>query len=257
MRSKIKLIGLIIILVTANYSCSKDSNDPTLNKEGSLLKYILSKGKITDTYYYTSTKKLEKHVRTDICETYVYDNTDLLVEEKFYVKTDGKFILSEVVEYFYNLEGRLDSCKVSQIDNNVIRSVRIHRFDYVNNRIAKTRIHPYTDTTTSFFTFKYDSFGNMVGMKNFSKLNDSDLTPVWEMIYRYDNKNSPYKLFGPTQLNGVFCNKNNVTEIEILNCSEIPEWNQSKLNKFSYEYNKQGYPIKELNNEEEFEYRYY
>lgn len=255
----IKLIGTLIIVLVVFYSCSKDSNDPNLNSEGTMLKYILSHGKIVETFYYNSNGKIEKDSRSDSYEQYIYDSTGLLVKRDCYELLNGQFTLTYFYEYTYDLVGKLMDCKIYDSQSKGTGGRGIYSYEYKGDRITKMRIHSFTDTTTlTLYLYQYDTQGNIINKKYFSRSEGSDLKLQWEETYKFDDKNNPIKTCNDVGWPGNATNTNNIIEIDYTVYFEIPPGLDKYQTEYkSYEYNSQAYPIKELYGDAEHEYRYY
>jgi hypothetical protein len=162
-------------------------------------------------------------------QIFIYDHIDKLIETENYNKEDGDFIL------------------ISKFS-----------FEYDKEYIVKRNVHNEEGTITQFDTFEYDNNGNVKVRKHYSYLFSEGFQPTLmsEGSYKYDNKRNPFAIFKELGNPGLYTNANNVIESNSISYFVTPGKTNYSTSKTTYLYNRNNYPVKVIDENSEFEYRY-
>lgn len=236
---------LLLLPLLAFFSCTSDNNSKD-NPDNSKLKlksitYTESIGdefnneveyKTTLEYFYGSNGYVNK-IKT-------YEEYDQSVTYDYY-----DYEQNQVTQWKYELEGRNVTSNYFYQNDLLIKSINteeegphIKEFEYdsVKNLVKEVYTIATQANDSSTTTFTYDALGNIVN--EVYAYNDHDATVT---AYGYDNHHHPFThVFPKNYLKTRFIGPNNRTKETNLKTGE------TSVTK--YEYNAQGYPIKEVQN---------
>ena len=129
-------------------------------------------------------------------------------------------------------------------------------FEYKGAYIVRENLHDPKGQITQYHVYTYDKNGNVSNNKHYSNLFGSKDELRSETIFKYDNYKNPYRIFNISGSPGFNTNVNNIIETNTIRYEDIPGVDKQTSSKTFYEYNKNGYPIKEITVNNEIDYNY-
>jgi len=237
------------------------------------IKSISMSGKIVHKYLYEHTGKIVEENCLYYFNRYIYDENERLVKiesawdrrmySSTYTAPRTEFMTSQNSTadtyrlYMYDRDGNL-----SKIENyfnetgNGFEHRSTQTFEYEGLLIAKVTLYSHAPVqATGFTVYTYDKHGNVVNEKYFSNLSyENEL--ISETSYKYDNYKNPFQIFSMSGSPGMYTNVNNIIETSSTRHYEVPGFDKYQTEKRSYEYNKNGYPVKEITEDGKWEYKY-
>ena len=267
---KLKLISFFtsFVLTLLMSSCSSDLDDLGYSTDNDHIKSVSSNGTIQHRYYYDQSGKLMEENCLFYFQKYIYDKNDRLVKvesafdrnihSSLFIEPRTEFMTSKNSDvdsyslYHYDEVGRLS--KTEHFFNETgsgfeYRSMRT--FEYKGTNIVKENLHDPTGQITQYHAYTYDKNGNVTCDKHYSNLLGAKDELLNEIYFEYDNYKNPYRILSMIGSPGLHSNTNNI--IETYTKTEIGRIPNGKT---TYEYNKNGYPIKEITENSVFEYNY-
>ena len=270
MKISILVTGLLITVLAIMTSCSKDIVTDNFKNESYSIKSVFSDGKTRQIFIYNDSGKIMEDQSFYYCNKYIYDNNGRLIKREIAIDPDmtssiihirtelmtpqnstftGKYIFE------YNNEGKLLTQKNYFIKNNQYEYTSMISFEYDGNRIVKWNLHDDKNIITQFYTYEYDSKGNVTNEKHYSYLFNAGIEPklIMEISYIYDDKNNPFRIYKEIGLPGLYTNTNNIIETNSVLYEDVPGSDKYSTSKTTYVYNGKDFPIK-VNNAEEYRY---
>lgn len=275
----LKSVSLLVsfVFMTLVFSCTKDSvrnADDGYSTDNEHIKSISAKnGAIVHQYHYDVAGRIVEENCLSYFQKYLYDENSRLIkveaafDETMYSSTfvEGRteFMTSKNSEvksyslYKYDKMGRLT--KTEHYFNMTgkefeLRSTRT--FEYDGTNMVQVNLHNETGQITQYHVFTYDQNGNVTNDKYYSNLFGATDKLVSENSYKYDNYKNPYRIFSMTGSPGMYTNVNNIIETSTTRHEEVPGFDKYSTSTNSYQYNKNGYPVKVNENGNAFEYNY-
>ncbi len=267
MKKTFNLISALIIVLTIIASCS---DDPIVVNGNYSIKSIVSNGKVIEKFIYNDENKIIEDQSFYFCNKYIYDNNGQLIKQEiaidpaiysstFHIKSElmtsqnSTFTANSIFEY--NTDGKLLRQKYYIKKNDQFEYTSMISLEYVGDRIVKYNLQNEQNIVTQFYTYEYDGKGNVLNEKQYSYLFAVGSKPnlIRETSFKYDDKNNPFKIYKHLGHPGIYTNTNNVTESNSVLYEEVPGTDKFSTSKTTYEYNRNGYPIK-VNNDEEYKY---
>lgn len=271
MKKYIKYLCLACITLILLQSCEKEENRIKSNdfiKSEVLNDRVISKykyndiGNITETegmyyynkYFYNNDGKLTK--RETAADPSMHSSSFPI--EKIELMTAENSTISSRHIFKYNENGEL-----SEIENYFKQDAEFElsskqSFEFVNGKIAKTKLYNEKGEFTQFNVYEYDNNGNIKNEKYYSFLFSESSEPrlISENFFKYDNKNNPFIIFNQLGNPGLYTNQNNVIEVNTIRHEDTPGLEKNSTSTTSYEYNVNSYPTKVVTIDGEYEYRY-
>ena len=263
--------ALICGVVLTNCNSNFELDDNGVNAEH--IKSISTNGTVTHKYHYDFTGKIVEENCLLYFQKYIYGANNRLekVESAFdrtmYSSTwhepRTEFMTSQNSEvdnyslYSYDKSGRLS--KIEHYFNETGKRFEyrsMQTFEYNGTNIAKVNLHEPSGKITQYHVYTYDQNGNVAIDKYFTKIYSSEGTLESETAYKYDNYKNPYRVFSMLGSPGLWSNTNNIIEVNTTRYNDVPGIDKFSKSTTTYEYNKDGYPIKEITENGEFEYYY-
>jgi hypothetical protein len=127
-------------------------------------------------------------------------------------------------------------------------------FQYENDKIVRTTGY-YNNIISGYTVYQYYEDGNVSKQTKYtvSSSGVAELTTTTE--YEYDNMKNPYQSFRRFMTPGIYTNPNNIVkETYTLNFDVAPSIDKVQITEYSYTYNADGYPVK-VNGEKEYVYK--
>ena len=269
MKDSIRLTASLIIVLTIITSCSKDLVNDNFNRGGYSIRSIFSDGKTSQNFIYNDSSKILEDQSFYFFNRYSYDKNGRLIKQEIAVDPDinsSTIHNSELMTsqnstftgnyiFEYNSDGKLKTKKNYFIKNNQFEYTSMNTFEYDGDRIVKWNLHDEKNVITQYFTYLYDSKGNVTNEKHYSYLFNVGLEPklILEISFKYDDKNNPFRIYKDIGLPGLWTNTNNIIESNSVLYEDTPGIDKFSTSKTTYEYNNKDFPIK-VNNS--YEYRY-
>ncbi len=271
MRIRINLAGqsVLLIMIAIIYGCSKDDYIPGSN---GLLKKIKNGGYIVEEISYNQNNLVSEVNSTAFYRRFHYDQNLKLMKEEVAVSPDSysssvipgtnhEFVdpektgISMYCLYEYDKNGTLtrQSNYIPKDGEDEFRSERT--FEYNNNYlISKELLYNSYNEVTQFWTYEYDSKGNVIEEDYYTYLfipSGTGPKHLSRITYEYDSFFNPYKIFEQSGNPGIFTNRNNIIKTKTINYDPAPGIDAVSESETSYEYNfETGYPVKVINGEE-------
>lgn len=277
MKEKNLVICLICSFLLLATSCSDhdDFEKRELNNFG--IKEIVSRGKTNSRFLYNSSGKITESQSLIFYERFTYDKMNRLVKKES--AADPSLVsssyqgwadrtelmsatncnISQYQLFFYDRTGKLTSVEnYNKKDGNFIYGSK-RTFEYKGDRIVKMNYHQNNGEINNFNVYDYDKNGNVISEKYYynNYQGTPKLTLSCETTFKYDNKNNPFTIFNETGSPGLYTNPNNIIETTSFSYFDVPGFEKPTISKTSYEYNRNGYPVKVTDESESFwEYVY-
>ena len=267
------------VLGAMAFACSQGSDilsiDDDFQGDNEHIKSVSSNGVIVHKYYYDSEGKIVEENCLSYFQKYLYDATGRLVkvesafDESMYFSsimerrtefmTSKNSAVKNYTLYEYDQSGRLSKCVFYFNSFNTegkfeLRSSRT--FVYEGSNIVRVNLHDDTGRISQYNVYAYDRNGNVTNNKYYSNLFGATNKLVSETSCKYDNYKNPYRIFRMQGNPGLFSNANNIIEINLIRHEEVQGLEKYSTSKTSYEYNKAGYPVKEITENGVWEYNY-
>jgi hypothetical protein len=270
MKDSIRLTSSLIIVLAIITSCSKDLVIDNFKSGSYSIRSIFSDGKTSQKFIYNDSSKILEDQSFYFCNRYTYDNNGRLIKQEIAVDPDMVsstiHIKSELMTsqnstftgnyiFEYNNDGKLTTKKNYFIKNNQFEYTSMNTFEYDGDRIVKWNLHNEKNVITQYYTYLYDSKGNITNEKHYSYLFNVGSEPklIMEVSFKYDDKNNPFKIYKELGLPGLYSNTNNIIESNSVLYEDVPGIDKFSTSKTTYEYNNKDFPIK-VNNAEEYRY---
>lgn len=259
-----------VILTNCNSNMELDDNEYSINNEN--IKSISSNGVVSHEYHYDSSGRIVEENCRVYFQKYIYGANGRLekVESAFdrtmYSSTwhepRTEFMTSKNSEvenyrlYFYDKTGMLSKIEnyfKATGENFECRSLQ--SFEFKGTNITKVNYHEPSGKITQYYVYSYDKNGNVTKEKQYSNLTVSNEL-LRETTYQYDNYNNPYRIFSMLCSPGLWSNTNNIIETYSTLFYDVQGIDKNSHSKTAYKYNKDGYPVKEITGDGEFDYHY-
>jgi len=276
----LKSVALLasFVFMAMVFSCTKESDalddDVEYSTDNEHIKTVSADGTIRHQYLYDQEGRIVEENNLFYFQRYLYENKRLVKIEAafddallsssssaFEGKTEFMTSKNSAVKnyslYKYDNSGRLSKTehyfKMNGKDFE-LRSTRT--FEYSGLNISKVYFYdPTTGKTSLVYEYAYDNRGNVINEKYYSNFGpEPELFS--ETSYKYDNYKNPYQIFNMTGYPGMYTNANNIIETNLTRHSEVQGFDKYSTSKNTYQYNKNGYPVKVNENGNIFEYNY-
>lgn len=268
-----KTNGLVLLLSIIFLLTSCEEDDKIENVDNYSIKSIVSYGKISSKYIYNNFGKITEKQSFNFCNKYLYDNNGHLIKheiaadpemyssvyhERNELMTSQNSIISGYRIFEYNQDERVEKVKNYFKKDGVFVYTSMNSFEYDGYLIVRSNLHNEDYTITQFNTYEYDKNGNVERKICSSCLftENSESRIISETSYKYDNKKNPFKIFNALGYPGLYTNTNNVIETNSILYEDTLGIDKYSTIKTSYEYNWKNYPVKEISENSEHEYKY-
>jgi len=251
------------------YSCTKDHFTPG---ENSYVKKIKNGGYVVEQFSYNQANLISEVNSTLFYRKFSYNENNKLIKEEVAISPDSyssskpagsghEFVdpdktgISMYSIYEYDKNGNL-SRQLNYTPINLhfmFRSMRTFEYDE-NNMISKVLLHNSDSIVTQFFTYSYDSNGNVTQEDYLTYLFIPEGTGpklLSSTTFEYDSYLNPYSVFRQSSTPGINTNRNNIIKTSTHNYEPAPGMPEFSESKTEYEYNTlTGYPVRVINGEE-------
>ena len=264
-----------VVLTNCNSNLELDDNrvNTVYSTDNEHIKSISTNGSIVHEYHYDHTGKIVEENCLFYFKKYIYGKNDRLekTESAFdrnmyssmWHEPRTEFMTSQNSEadsyslYTYDEAGRLSMIKNYFNETGKAFEYRsMQTFEYDGENIAKVNLHEQSGKITQYHVYVYDKNGNVTSDKYFTNIFNPENTLQSETVYKYDNYKNPYRIFSMLGIPGLWSNANNIIETNTTRYEDIPGIENYSHSTTTYRYNKEGYPIKEITGNGEFEYYY-
>jgi len=261
------------VLIALMFACTKEGSDGFYSAKNEHIKSVSTGGKIVHKYLYDHAGNIVEQNCLYYFKKYIYDENDRLVKvesamdrslfSSTYTVPRTEFMTSQnsTVDsyslYEYDKEGRLS--KIKHYFNETGKGFEyrsMQTFEYEGSFIVKVNWHAPEGHITQFDVYTYDVRGNVANDKYYSNLFGSEEELISETSYKYDSYKNPYRIFSMLGYPGLYMNTNNIIETSLTRHSDVPGFDKYSISETTYKYNNDGYPIKEITEDSEFEYNY-
>lgn len=148
--------------------------------------------------------------------------------------------ISQYSEYEYDAGLRLLKKSTYSIINGNSKLNYYFTYDYSNDKIVKLSMFNTQGLLIQYDDYMYDDNGNIIRDDQYS--NNSGIRLVKSVIYEFDKKNNPYKVFACEGSPGIYTNKNNIIKETSVYYNGTSESGSTTIH--AYEYNSLDYPVK-------------
>jgi len=248
---------LIIIIVFLYFNaCKKEDKTENLYFSDTLLSQVNSGDLAVHGLTYNSSYLIYESMEPYIYNKYTYDSQNTLrkVETAYSfnplscVAVSGtslesdprKAKISQYSEFEYDADLRLTKKSTYFISNGNSELNYYHTYDYLNDKIIKLNMFNPQGLLIQYDSYVYDDNGNIIRDDQYS--NNSGIKLIYSVIYEFDNKNNPYRVFACEGEPGIYTNRNNITKETSVYNNDTAESGSTRIH--TYEYNSLNYPVK-------------
>jgi len=267
------ICGVVLTNCNSNLELIDNGVNAIYSTDNEHLKSISTNGSITHEYHYDYTGKIVEENSLFYFKKYIYDKNDRLekTESAFdrnmlssmWHEPRTEFMTSKNSEtdsyslYTYDATGRLSMIKNYFNETGKDFEYRsMQTFEYNGENISKVNLHEPGGKITQYHVYDYDKNGNVTIDKYFTNIFNPENTLQSETVYKYDNYKNPYRIFSMLGSPGLWSNANNIIETNTTRFEDIPGIDKYSHSTTTYRYNNEGYPIKEITGNGEFDYCY-
>ncbi len=150
--------------------------------------------------------------------------------------------IGQYIEFEYSNEGILKSKNSYFMNDDTPQLMQYEEFEYSQNEVVKINVLNPRDQLTHYYTYLYDQIGNVLEEEHYYMQNGDVAKLQTRILYEYDDKSNPHKVFEHEGTPGINTNTNNITRQTSINY--YGEEEQSYTIENVYEYNDLGYPVK-------------
>jgi hypothetical protein len=253
MKRIILLLSVVFLCIT---SCKKENKNEDLYYSDTLLSQVISGDQAIHGLTYNSSYLIYESMEPFVYNKYTYDSQNILRKEETafsfsplscaYIpgaslESDPRNAkVSAYSEYEYDNSLKLIKKSIYSINNGTDRLSYYHTFEYKNGNLTRVSIFNAQGQMTQYNDYSYDDNGNMT--KDDMYLVGASVKLYRTMIYEFDNKNNPYKVFSSEGTPGKNTNRNNITKETQISYSGTVENRNTTLH--TYSYNDLDYPVK-------------
>lgn len=254
-----RLFLFTIILILIFYSCEKEMAYEDYQSNILLRQVRGTEGDMEVLTYY-NTGYIFEHVQRFSYRKFLYNKQNQLIKIQIALSfnplscaiipgttfEDGddprKAKIGQYLEYEYSDNGNLKIKNFYYINDDNRQLMNYAKYEYENDKVVKIKLFNPQDQLTHYYTYVYDSPGNVSKEEYYYIQDGADAKLQTRILYEYDDKNNPFKVFAVEGTPGSNTNKNNITKQTTINY--YAEEEQSYTVEYSYEYNDLGYPVK-------------
>ncbi|NOU59656.1 hypothetical protein [Marinifilum caeruleilacunae] len=265
------LVGMLLIQITAcdNKNHESETEAPNANSH---IKSQLEGDKIITSFKYNESNQISETESIYFYSRYLYDQDGNLIRiesandesllSSVYQPTNNQLMtaenssISSRQEFKYGEDGSLLEIEYYLMENDEFELRSKQSFEFYEGRISKRNLHNENGEITQFHVYEYDENGNVSNEKYYSFLfsDNSEAKLISETSYQYDTHNNPFRIYEALAYPGLYSNTNNIIETRFISHQEVPPNIETSTS--TYEYNENGYPVKVISENSEFEYQY-
>jgi hypothetical protein len=253
MKNSALIIVVVFLCLTA---CKKEDVNQNLYFSDTLLSQVNSGDLAVHGLVYNSDYLIHESTEPFTYKKFSYDDQhSLLKVEMAYsfsefscamlpgqtVGTDPrKAAISQYSEFEYDASLRLSKKSSYAIFDGNSKLNYYYTYDYANEKIVKLSMFNAQGLLIQYNDYKYDDNGNIIRDDLYT--NYSGLSLERSLIYEFDRKNNPYRVFACEGVPGIYTNRNNITSETSVYYNGINESASTTIH--TYEYNSLDYPVK-------------
>ncbi|MCK4345866.1 MAG: hypothetical protein KAX05_11330 [Bacteroidales bacterium] len=281
MKTLTQLSGFAILVLITMTSCTKEEFDSVQNIEIYFdgvqnieiyaIKSVVRGDKTILRYIYNRIGKIAENEGRYFYNRYSYDNNGRLIKQESAVDLSVLFsfpktelmtfqncTITSYKIFKYDQEEKLIEIKNYYKKEGDFVYTSMNSLEYNGDLIVKRNLHNKDGTITQFYTYEYDNNGNVEREKYYSYLFTESSEPrlISENTFKYDNKKNPFIIFKELGIPGLYTNTNNRIETNSILYEYVPGIDKFSTSKIAYEYNQYDYPVKEISDNDEYEYKY-
>jgi hypothetical protein len=262
-------LSVLLIIIFIVIGCTKDVYLPGANN---LLKKIKNGDYVVEEISYNLNNLVSEVNSTFFYRKFHYDQDLRLIREEVAISPlsiSSSILPGTILEfvdpektgismyhlYEYGNNGNLtrELNYIPKDGKDELRSKRT--FEYNNNNlISKELLHNSDNEVTQFWSYNYDSNGNVTEKDYYSYLfipSGTGPKHLSKITFEYDSFFNPYKIFERSGNPGISTNTNNIIKTRTVNYDPVPGMDANSESTTSYEYNYEtGYPERVVNGEE-------
>ena len=247
---------LIIVVFLCFTACKKEDKTENLYYSDTLLSQVNSGDFAVHGLIYNSDYLIYESTEPFTYKKFSYNTQNTLskVEQAFSfdafscVMVPGQSLesdprkakISQYSEFEYDDNLRLIKKSTYFINNGNSQLNYFHTYDYVNDKIVKLNMFNPQGLLIQYNSYVYDDNGNIIRDDLYS--NNSGIELIESVIYEFDNKNNPYRVFACEGEPGIYTNTNNITKETSVYYNGTAESGSTRIH--TYEYNSLDYPVK-------------
>lgn len=149
--------------------------------------------------------------------------------------------IGQFIEFDYSDAGRLTTKRFYLIQDDVEQLMNYEKFEYQENRVIRKDVYNPQDQLTHYYTYQYDSLGNVEQEDYYS--NQEDVAVLQSRtLSEFDDMHNPLRVFAVEGTPGTNTNENNIVRQTIQ--YYYTEATESYTITNEYDYNDLGYPIR-------------
>jgi len=229
------------------------------------IKTILIGGKITTSFFYNEQGQIAERHSLFQWERYNYDAKGRLAKlelaqdpalwssgykaPRSELMTPENFPMTSFYLFEYDKRGRLVKKKFyANLDQHSFEFRSMMQIEYRGRNIRKMSLRDTLGKEMQFTLFEYDQKGNVTNEKYFSLMEKGGKPSLISTTsYTCDNNPNPFQIHRSVALPPYDTNVNNITETRFAN---------QPVKKSLFQYDKNGFPVKEESGKTFYEYRY-
>jgi len=247
---------IIIVVFLCFTACKKEDKTENLYFSDTLLSQINSGDLAVHGLIYNSDYLIHESTEPFTYKKFSYNTQNTLskVEQAFSFSSFScvmladqspesdprKAKISQYSEFEYDADLRLTKKSTYFISNGNSELNYYHTYDYLNDKIIKLNMFNPQGLLIQYDSYVYDDNGNIIRDDQYS--NNSGIKLIYSVIYEFDNKNNPYRVFACEGEPGIYTNKNNITKETSVYYNDTAESGSTRIH--TYEYNSLDYPVK-------------
>lgn len=256
-----------VILMLFFISCEKAEQKKELVYEdfqsNTLIRQIKASETDMQVITYYNTGNIFEHVQPFSYHKFLYNEQNQLIKieialsnnplscaiipgETFDVGDDPrKANVNQYTTYDYLTNGNIHIKIHYSVNDNMLFEMYSSEYEYKNDTVVKIRLFNPQGQMTQYFTFSYDHSGNVSQEESYFIQDESDTLIQTRILYEFDDKINPFRVFAAEGTPGINTNKNNITRKTTIHYYDGEE--QLYSVEYNYEYNDLGYPVKANN----------
>lgn len=251
-----KNIAFLIIASLSFIACTKDEKNENLCYGNDLISQVYSGDVAIHGLTYNSNCLIYESTEPYMYKRFSYDDRNLLNKVEIAYSLNPlscvmipgqspesdprKATVSQYSEFEYDDALRLKMKSNYFIKDGNSQFMNYQTYEYLNDRIVKLSVFNPQGVLIQFHDYTYDDKGNITREDEYS--NNPVIRLTRTLLYEFDNKNNPYKVFACEGNPGKYTNVNNITEENSVSYNGTSEYHSSRLN--VYQYNSLNYPVK-------------
>lgn len=243
----IKMLGMILswhLIICFMYACEKDN----IQSGNGHIKKISCNGELLSEFVYNENGELVEYHSINLYERLTYDDNGRLIKiESDIDQTPGKKGLitalnSEIDTYSifeYDQDNLLEAEYIYYLLDGKFEFMKTRRPVYENGRVVIDNYYDHEGKHSAYNEYSYDQNSNLIYKKFHSDYF------IFETTFKFDAFKNPFTVYSGLGQPGQKSNSNNIT---VMNHKGFYYYEDRPFSEMTtqttYEYNKDGYPVK-------------